>query len=198
MKKFLNTFSSGGSSLQNGFLALTFIMLIALGCTCTGKDGFQFGKDSNSTEKPAKDADSDSPAEDNETVEKLSDDVVPSDKKLQGLVKTTLLNFNEAIQDGDFSDFHKTVSKQWRTSSRPKQFEDGFRQFIDKKVNIDVIRSKEANFSPKPKIDDSANNRPTLLLKGRYDTSPRNVNFELDYIFEDDEWRLSQIKVDTR
>ncbi len=197
MKKF-NAFSSGGSSLQNGFLALTFILLVALGCTCTGKDGFQFGKDSNSSEKPSKDLDSDSPADDNEKVEKLSADEIPSEKKLQDLAKTTLLKFNDAVQDGDFSDFHKTISKRWRSSSRPKQFEDGFRQFIDKKVNIDVIRSKEAIFSPKPKIDDSANNRPTLLLKGRYDTSPRNVNFELDYIFEDDDWRLSQIKVDTR
>ncbi len=191
MKNNLYNFINGGSSLQNGFIALAIISLIVLGCTCNEKDGFKLGKDTNTAQKPEKDAPE-------KPKEELSDDKVPSEEFMQDLAKTTLMNFNEAVQEADFSGFHKTVSKSWQRSSRPSQFEKGFKQFIDRKIDISGIRKKEAKFAPSPRIDDAKYKRPTLMLEGRYRVSPLPVKFELDYIFEDDEWRLIAINVDTR
>ncbi len=198
MKKFLDRVALGGSSLLNGLLALTVISLIALGCTCTGKDGFDFGGKDTETSDEKKDLnDSDDPFGEKKKEEKLSEDEVPSDNAAQEIAKTTLLNFNDAVQSADFSDFHKTISKTWKRTSRPSQFEKGFKEFIDKKINIGVIRSMSADFSPRPAIE-KISNRNILVLKGSYDVSPRPVKFDLKYVFEDDEWRLLAIAVDTK
>ena len=194
MKKFLKGIINGGSSLTNGFAALAIISLIVLGCTCNQKDGFKLGgKNSNTAQQPAKD---DNPFGDKRK-ETFSEDKIPSDDALQEMTKTTLLSFNDAVQAGDFADFHKTISKSWRRSSRPSVFEKAFKEFIDKKISIGKIRSMKARFAPSPRIDDAKYGRPTLMLEGRYSTRPLPVNFELNYILENEDWKLAEIKVNT-
>ncbi|MCB1023412.1 MAG: hypothetical protein KDB79_03425 [Acidobacteria bacterium] len=199
MKKVLNGFVNGDSSLANGFIALVIIGLIALGCTC-GK-GFDFAKkDSNSSGDDKSKTSVDDIFGDKKkekSKEEFSEDKVPSDDAAQEIAKTTLLNFNDAVASGDFSDFHKTIAKTWQRSSRPSTFEKGFKEFIDKKINIGAIRSKDADFSPSPTIDKKYN-RQVLFLGGRYTVSPRPVNFKLEYIFEDGDWKLILIDVNTK
>lgn len=201
MKKFLNGFVNGKSSLSNGFIALVIIGLIALGCTCPKELGLD-KKDSNtSTDKKTETGDDlfgDKKSDEKENVkEEYSEDKVPSDKACQELAKTALLNFNDAVSSGDFSDFHESISKTWKRSSRPATFEKAFKEFIDKKINIGSIRSTDARFSPSPEIT-SEKGVKSLVLIGNYDTSPRPVNFVLNFVFEGNEWKLIGIDVDTR
>lgn len=195
MKKLFKQLALGGSSLSNALLALIIISFIALGCTCN-KDLGLGSKDTTTSDSETDVKDSDDPVGDKKT-EEFSEDKVPSDEAAQEITKTTLLNFNDAVQSADFSDFHKTISKTWKRTSRPSQFERGFKEFIDKKINIGLIRSESATFSPRPGIQEISN-RKILVLKGRYDVSPRPVKFDLKYVFEDDEWRLLAIAVDTK
>ncbi|MEZ5346741.1 MAG: hypothetical protein R2681_14415 [Pyrinomonadaceae bacterium] len=201
MKKFLNGLVNGGSSLSNGFIALVIIGLIALGCTCNKDLGLSSDSNSSSdkkTETSGDDLFGDKKSEDKEKEkEEYSKDKVPSSDASQEIAKTTLLNFNDAVTSGDFSDFHKTIAKSWQRSSRPSTFEKGFSEFIEKKVNIGAIRSQEADFSPSPKIDKKYGQQ-VLFLEGRYDIRPRPVKFKLEYIFEDDDWKLVLIDVNTK
>ncbi len=193
MRRYLSKFVNENNALTDGVIALAIIGLIVFGCTCNTNDGFRSTKDDNTATKPAKNSEEDTPKKVNETYSK---DKVPSDAANQEIVKTTLMNFSDAVQRADFSDFHKTVAKSWRKRSLPSDFEKGFKEFIDKKINISQIRSKDAKFVPPPYIDDKYRQK-VLFLKGRYETSPRSVNFDLEYIFEDSEWRLIKIEVNT-
>ncbi len=198
-RKSWNVFTAK-SNFANGLMALFIISLIVLGCTCNDKDGFDFGsndKDSNTSEK--KDADTDSTPEANDDGDfKADEDEVPTDSQSQALVKKTLMGFNEAVQAGDFADFHKTVSGTWRRTSKPADFNKGFKEFIDKEIDISRIRKQEAEFSPKPKIIKKFG-KQVLSLKGTYEAGLGElpVNFNLEFIVDGDEWKLIFIGVDT-
>jgi hypothetical protein len=120
---------------------------------------------------------------------------LPSDEELQEIVKKTLLDFNKAVEKGDFEDFHTTISKSWQKQTTPETFNSSFSQFISQKINVGSISSKDATFSPDPAIDKSRGVKE-LNVEGKYDTSPL-VKFELKYIPEGKEWKLFGISVDT-
>lgn len=122
---------------------------------------------------------------------------VPSDSDLQSLTKTTLLDFNDAIQKGDFDDFHAKISETWQKEISPERFNQAFKSFIENNVDISEIESMEADFSPKPRITKSRGD-DLLKLDGSYDTSPEPTKFELEYIPEDGEWKLTRIRIRTK
>ncbi len=198
-KRAMNVFTAK-SNFANGLMALLIISLIVLGCTCNDKDGFDLGSkdnDSNSSEK--KDGDTKATPEAKDDADfKADEDEVPSDAQAQALVKKTLMGFNEAVQAGDFADFHKTVSGTWRRTSKPADFNKGFKEFIDKEIDISRIRKEDAKFSPDPKIIKKFG-KQVLTLKGTYEPSLGElpVNFNLEYIVDGDEWKLIFIGVDT-
>ncbi|MDH3494029.1 MAG: hypothetical protein OEM82_10795 [Acidobacteriota bacterium] len=199
IKKLAEGLSAKGN-LVNGLLALMIISLIVLGCTCNEKDGFNWGKEdgdtsSTNTARDESTGDKDEKADD-EPFE-ADEDEVPTTAQSENLVKTTLMRFNEAVQAGDFADFHKTVSSTWRRRSKPADFNKGFKEFIDKEIDISRIRGEDPEFSPKPYIDKKYGKK-VLFLKGSYETEPLPVNFNLEFIVDDDEWKLVFIGVDTR
>ena len=124
---------------------------------------------------------------------------VPGNDKLQTLVKTTFLDFGDAVQSGDFSDFHKKVAKVWRDSSSPEEMEDAFKAFIEKKENYQfkkAISALDATFTPAPTID-KVEGLDALVLKGFYPTKPDQTNFELKYTMDEGTWKLIGINIKT-
>ena len=198
IKKFREVFNTR-NNFVNGLLALMIISLIVLGCTCNESE-FGFGnKDDDSTDAAnvERDDGKDEDKDENDGPLKADEDDVPTTSQSENLVETTLMRFNEAVQEGDFTDFHKTVSSTWRRRSKPKDFNKGFKEFIEKKIDISRIRGEEPDFSPRPYIDKKYGKK-VLFLKGSYDTDPLPVNYNLEFIVDDDEWKLVFIGVDTR
>ena len=208
MNLYLKNFFNGKSALSNGFIALILVGLIALGCTCNDKDGFKFDSDKNantsrndkdSDTKKDSDKDEDSDKDDDTKFEKAdaSKKEIPSDAEMQQIVKKTLLDFNDAIQDEDFSDFHKTISKVWQKQTTPRTFEKGFKQFLEKNVDISQIKSQKAKFTADPEV--VTEDRVQLLdVEGFYPTSPEPTRFALKYIPEGKDWKLFAINVRTK
>src|SRR5690606_101168 len=122
---------------------------------------------------------------------------VPSEREVERLVKTTLLDFNDAVQKGDFTDFHTKISKFWKRTASPEKFNQSFSEFIEKRVDISSIKGKTAVFSPEPSVSRKSGYK-VLSAKGRYITSPLPTRFELEYINEGGAWKLVSIRVDTR
>lgn len=122
---------------------------------------------------------------------------VPSEAELQALTKTTLTDFNAAVQKKDFTDFQAKVSDVWKKTVTVEAFNNGFKQFMDKKIDISNIKDETATFDPAPSIV-KKNDLNVLLVKGRYNTSPLPVRFDNEYIKEGDVWKLISIRVDTR
>jgi hypothetical protein len=196
MKKLVNEILFGKNSMVSGIIAIAIISAIGLGCFCN-KDKFEgFSNSGSTTPSPSASA-SPSPSP-TKSVEKsdASKGKLPSDDELQSIVKTTLLDFNDAVQKGDFTDFYDKICKPWKKQTSVEKLETSFRNFIDKKVNIGTISSQKAEFSPSPVVERELGYQ-TLKLQGKYPTKPNYTKFELNYIPEGKDWKLSKIQVDT-
>jgi hypothetical protein len=120
-----------------------------------------------------------------------ADPDIPDDSELQTLVKTTLLDFNSAVQSGGFDSFHSSTSTYFQDQFTVAQLEQQFGEFIQKKVNISDIASKQASIMP---AFENQNGIKVLNANGSYPTTP-TTSFELQYIQEDVEWKLLSINV---
>lgn len=121
---------------------------------------------------------------------------IPTGDELQEMSQKTLIDFNDAIEQEDFTDFFQTISKLWQRQGSPAKLKETFQPFIDKKVNIGGIRAMEARFTSKPRVDDSKGFKE-LIVEGRYDTSPFPTKFELKFTPQGRDWKLTGISVDT-
>lgn len=125
---------------------------------------------------------------------------VPEDEKLQTLVKTTFLDFGDAIQTEDFTDFHKKTAKVWRDSSSAEELLDAFKVFVDNKGDYNfkrAVSALDATFTPAPSIED-VKGLDALVVKGYYPTTPQRANFELKYVMDDGTWKLIAINIRTK
>ena len=164
-------------------------------------DGVTYRRVGGSTETTAN-TDSDKTTKKNATPEPVirkanaSKGEIPEDEELQQMAKRDLLAFNDAVQDGDFTEFHSKISKLWQKQTTPERFNQAFAQFIEKKIDISEISSETATFSPEPSIETEASIKK-LIVEGRYPTYAPPVKFVLKYIPEGKEWKLFGIEVDT-
>jgi hypothetical protein len=116
---------------------------------------------------------------------------VPSERALETLVKTSLLSFNDANVTGNYTVFHAKLSKPFREQFSPERLGETFKDFREKRIDIDVIAAFAPTYQPAPSVDAEGK----LLVKGYFPTEPVRVNFQLDFIPSDGEWKLIRINV---
>ena len=124
---------------------------------------------------------------------------VPSNDKVQALVKSTFLDFSDSVQSGDFTAFHNKVAKVWRDDSSADQMAEAFKSFVDDKKNYNfknAVTPMDAVFAPAPAIAKVAG-LDALVVKGYYPTKPSPANFDLKYVMDDGSWKLIGMNVDT-
>ncbi len=190
MKKMIQKMYLGNESKINMLFVLGIFILVGLGCSSLKpKEAPIADKTPAPVEKPSTPKPITKKAD-------ASKGEIPRDDELQDMVKTTLLDFNDAVTSADFTTFYGTISKLWQRQTSPAKLEDTFKVFIDGKNNFSAIRSKDAEFSSNPKVDDSKGFKE-LVLEGKYDTSPLPTKFTLKYTPESKNWKLTGIIVDT-
>lgn len=124
---------------------------------------------------------------------------IPSEDALQTLAKTTISDFSDGVQKGDFTDFHAKVAKIWQEQDSVEDMNDAFKEFVDKKESYDfkkAIGSTKATFTPAPFFESVAG-RDALALRGNYATKPMKTLFEFKYVMEGDAWKLVYLNVRT-
>lgn len=196
MRRLIKNLMLGKSNFMSGVIALGIVSAIALGCTCDKN----FGNLGKNTESNSNVANTEATPKKTSPEDTLSDSPrgdVPSEREMERLVKRTLLDFNDAVQKGDFTDFHSKISNVWKKTSTPEKFNQGFSEFIQKDIDISNIEGKIASFDPQPTVKRKSGYK-VLEAKGKYDTSPLPVRFENEYIQEGGDWKLISIRVDTR
>jgi hypothetical protein len=188
MKNLIAKLFFGRDNRAGAAIAICITALIALGCGCN-QGGFDLSNLSNSGTSP-------SPTTPTYVKADASKGELPSEAEAQEIAKTTLLDFNDAVQSGDFTGFHSRISKEWQKQNTPDKMEQTFKPFIDNKINISRISSYTAEYYEPPSIGKEIGFN-TLRIKGRYKTSPNPVKFILNYIPNGKDWKLSKIIVDT-
>jgi len=185
MNKLMNMIIFGKGSIASGLIALFVVAAVALGCTC-GKDFdlSNIGKDeSNKTSS-------------GDT--KTSDDSVPSNSVVEGLVKDTTGQFAEAIDAEDFDDLYANASSDFRSTYTLEQTKDAFKSYINKKSLVVPILKKvadsDADFTTQPSIRTEKGIK-ILMANGKFPTKPYNVRFDYEYVMRGGEWKLLKLVV---
>ena len=107
------------------------------------------------------------------------------------LIKSTLITFNDANITGNYAVLHAKLSKLFRDKFSPDQLKAAFKGFHDNKIDFDIIVAKP----PVPRQPARVNDNGVLLLYGHFDTTPRQMHYELEYMLSDGEWKPSRILV---
>ncbi len=201
MKNLLNEIMFGKNTIVTGVIALSIVALIALGCSCNKELNLgDLGKNSNTAHTSSDNtSDTKSDTSDTHTVGSKPDAsnglIPPPDEQLQYLVRETMIDFNDAIAKADFTDFHSNICKPWQKQVTPDDMKGLFQRFIDGQASFGEISDMDASFTTRKVRKESS--YKILEVNGEYPTSPTPTTFELNYLAEGSDWKLSKIKVET-
>jgi opacity protein-like surface antigen len=119
---------------------------------------------------------------------------VPDAAQQEVLVKVSLLTFNDANVTGNYSVLNAKLSKPFRDQFPAEKLKEGYKVFVEKHIDFDLIAAKPPVATEPAKINDDGR----LTLKGYFDTKPSRVNYDLDFIMSEGEWKLIKLNVDVR
>jgi hypothetical protein len=110
------------------------------------------------------------------------------------LIKTSLLTLNDANLSGNYAVLHDKLAKPFREQFSPERLKQVFKTFADQHVDWGLIAAKPPIATAEPQID----NRGALLLRGYFDTRPSRLNYELDFLPSEGEWKPIKLIVDIK
>jgi hypothetical protein len=117
---------------------------------------------------------------------------MPPERELKTLVTDSLVAFNKAAQQKDFSQFHKQrLAVQLRDGVPLDKFTESFKAFMDKSNDISGIAKYEPVFDGTPAIDSDG----VLAVQGHYETKPSQVTFNLKFVNESGTWKILGLDV---
>ena len=117
---------------------------------------------------------------------------VPNDDEQEILVKTTLMTFNDANLTGNYNILYDKAAKQFRAQIPLQKVTDSFKEFRDKKINLESIVGDELDSSKKASIDGDG----VLNLKGRFKNDEKKIRYDLNFVYQDGTWKLLGLVVD--
>ena len=117
---------------------------------------------------------------------------MPSPFVQEVLIKSILVTLNDAVASDNFTVLHAKISTPFRDQFPPDRLRTVFKDLIEKHAVFDAIVASPAIPEEDAKIDDKG----VLRLKGRFDTAPKKVKYQLGFIPSDGQWKLSGIAID--
>jgi hypothetical protein len=117
---------------------------------------------------------------------------MPSPFVQEVLIKSILLTLNDAVATDNFTVMHAKISKPFRDQFPPEKLRSVFKDLIEKRAVFDAVVAKPIVPDGDAKIDDNG----VLRLKGRFETTPKQVKYQLGFIASDGLWKLSGITID--
>jgi hypothetical protein len=117
---------------------------------------------------------------------------MPSPFVQEILIKSILVTLNDAVASDNFTILHAKISKPFRDQFPPDKLRGVFKDLVEKHAVFDAIVASSPVAEEEAKIDEKG----VLRLKGRFDTSPKKVKYQLGFIPSDGQWKLSGITID--
>lgn len=185
MKNLIREIIFGKNAGISGLIAMSVVLSVALGCNC-GKD-----LDLSNLGKKA-----DNSSMSNSSTS--SDDSIPSNSVVEGLVKDTTAQFADAIDTGDFSALYGKASTDFQGTYTIDEMTKAFKSYTDKKRLVVPIMNKveamDADFDSPP-ANRSEKGLKILMAKGKFRTKPFNVRFDYEYVMRGGEWKLLKLVI---
>ena len=118
---------------------------------------------------------------------------VPNPYVQEVLVKSILVTLSDAVAYDNFTVLQAKISKPFREQFPPEKLRAVFKDLIDKRAVFDAIVASPIMPDGEPKIDENG----VLRLKGRFETTPKQVKYQLGFIWENNSvWKLSAVTID--
>lgn len=116
--------------------------------------------------------------------------ILPSEKRLKGMVSDTMNEFSRAVGKGSFDAFHDQMSDMFRLQITSAKLHGIFQRF----VKIKEIGQLEQH-APILKAGSYVDKDGILKVSGHYPTQPEATTFRLSYMQEKKDWKLLGIHV---
>jgi hypothetical protein len=113
---------------------------------------------------------------------------MPSPFVQEVLVKSILVTLSDAVAADNFTVLNAKISKPFRDQFPPEKLRAIFKELIDKHAVVasPIVSDEDA------KIDEKG----VLRLKGHFETTPKQVKYQLGFIPADGTWKLSGVSID--
>jgi hypothetical protein len=108
------------------------------------------------------------------------------------LVKSILVTLSDAVAADNFTVLHAKISKPFRDQFPPEKLRAIFKDLVDKHAVFDAVVAKPIISDEEAKIDEKG----VLWLKGHFDSTPKQVKYQLGFIAADGLWKLSGVTID--
>jgi hypothetical protein len=108
------------------------------------------------------------------------------------LVKSILVTLNDAVASDNFTVLHAKISKPFREQFPPDKLRAVFKDLVEKRAVFDALVAQKMIPDEDAKIDEQG----VLKLKGRFQTAPKQVKYQLGFIESEGAWKLSGITID--
>ena len=117
---------------------------------------------------------------------------MPGPSAQEVLVKSILVTLNDAVASDNFTVLHAKISKPFREQFPPEKLRAVFKDLVEKHAVFDAVVAQKMIPDEDAKIDDKG----VLTLKGRFQTSPKQVKYQLGFIESEGAWKLSGVTID--
>ena len=117
---------------------------------------------------------------------------MPGPSAQEVLVKSILVTLNDAVAANNFTTLHAKISKPFRDQFPPEKLRAVFKNLVEKHAVFDAVVAEKMIADEAAKIDEKG----VLKLKGRFQTSPKQVKYELGFIESEGAWKLSGVQID--
>lgn len=119
---------------------------------------------------------------------------VPTLEESAALVKATTQEFALAVNNKDFTDFHKNLAVEFQEELSPEQFAEVFAVFIEQEIDLTVLEDLEPVFTADPGVAADG----MLHLEGYFPSEPSRTHFSYNYVYRDDGWKLLGLDVNIK
>ena len=181
----IKTLLFGRGNLLSGSIALSIVLLIALGCTC--------GKDFNLSN-----ASSNSNSSSNSVFGDDDDSGDVDDVLIKTTIKATTARFANAISTEDFSSLYAETATEFRSRYTEEDLKNEFKDFIRQKRQLLPILAKTVSMDPEYTDGPTTRSEGTetvLSVSGKYATSPLPVTLKYEYVKRQSKWWLLRLEV---
>jgi hypothetical protein len=117
---------------------------------------------------------------------------MPSPFVQEVLVKSILVTLSDAVTADNFAVLHAKISKPFRDQFPPEKLRAIFKDLVDKHAVFDAVVASPIISDDDAKIDEKG----VLRLKGHFETTPKQVKYQLGFIPSDGTWKLSGVSID--
>jgi hypothetical protein len=117
---------------------------------------------------------------------------MPGPSVQEVLVKSTLVTLNDAVATDNFTILHAKLSKPFRDQFPPEKLRAVFKNLIEKHAVFDAVVAEKMIPDEEARIDEKG----VLKLKGHFQTTPKQVKYELGFIQSEGAWKLSGVAID--